>query len=148
MRESEEKGEEKGEEKSEEKGEEKNEERSEEKGERAMKRARKKARKKARKRAKKKARKNARKGARKKARERGKRVIGSELVQKYVEKGARMLRELFEVARAKKACIKWTDYVAVIKDKYGMTSIRPEEYLIYEKRLKSYIFYGALRTKD
>ena len=33
------------------------------------------------------------------------RVIGSELVQKYVGEGARMVRELFEMARSRKACI-------------------------------------------
>lgn len=33
------------------------------------------------------------------------RVIGSELVQKYVGEGARMVRELFEMAKSKKACI-------------------------------------------
>merc|ERR1712193_247972 len=33
------------------------------------------------------------------------RVIGSELVQKYVGEGARMVRELFEMARTKKACL-------------------------------------------
>eukprot|EP00494_Astrolonche_serrata_P005214 UN05230 len=33
------------------------------------------------------------------------RVIGSELVQKYVGEGARMVRELFQMARSKKACI-------------------------------------------
>ena len=33
------------------------------------------------------------------------RVIGSELVQKYVGEGARMVRELFEMARTKKVCI-------------------------------------------
>jgi len=32
------------------------------------------------------------------------RVIGSELVQKYVGEGARMVRELFEMARSKKVC--------------------------------------------
>lgn len=33
------------------------------------------------------------------------RVIGSELVQKYVGEGARMVRELFTMARSKRACI-------------------------------------------
>jgi len=32
-------------------------------------------------------------------------VIGSELVQRYVGEGARMVRELFQLARTKKACI-------------------------------------------
>ncbi|KAJ7231476.1 P-loop containing nucleoside triphosphate hydrolase protein [Mycena haematopus] len=39
------------------------------------------------------------------------RVIGSELVQKYVGEGARMVRELFEMARSKKACIIFFDEV-------------------------------------
>ena len=39
------------------------------------------------------------------------RVIGSELVQKYVGEGARMVRELFEMARTKKACIIFFDEV-------------------------------------
>ncbi|KAJ1678684.1 26S proteasome regulatory subunit 7, partial [Spiromyces aspiralis] len=39
------------------------------------------------------------------------RVIGSELVQKYVGEGARMVRELFEMARLKKACIIFFDEV-------------------------------------
>ena len=33
------------------------------------------------------------------------RVLGSELVQKYVGEGARIVRELFQLARSKKACI-------------------------------------------
>jgi 26S proteasome regulatory subunit T1 len=33
------------------------------------------------------------------------RVIGSELVQKYVGEGARMVRELFQMARQKKVTI-------------------------------------------
>ena len=37
------------------------------------------------------------------------RVIGSELVQKYVGEGARMVRELFQMARSKKACIALLD---------------------------------------
>merc|ERR1712177_34704 len=39
------------------------------------------------------------------------RVIGSELVQKYVGEGARMVRELFQLARTKKACILFIDEV-------------------------------------
>jgi 26S proteasome regulatory subunit T1 len=39
------------------------------------------------------------------------RVIGSELVQKYVGEGARMVRELFQMARSKKACILFFDEI-------------------------------------
>lgn len=42
------------------------------------------------------------------------RVIGSELVQKYVGEGARMVRELFEMARGKKACIVFFDEIDAI----------------------------------
>eukprot|EP00200_Dunaliella_tertiolecta_P000235 CAMPEP_0202365338 /NCGR_PEP_ID=MMETSP1126-20121109/16382_1 /ASSEMBLY_ACC=CAM_ASM_000457 /TAXON_ID=3047 /ORGANISM="Dunaliella tertiolecta, Strain CCMP1320" /LENGTH=431 /DNA_ID=CAMNT_0048960153 /DNA_START=29 /DNA_END=1324 /DNA_ORIENTATION=+ len=42
------------------------------------------------------------------------RVIGSELVQKYVGEGARMVRELFEMARSKKACVVFFDEVDAI----------------------------------
>merc|ERR1712054_284589 len=42
------------------------------------------------------------------------RVIGSELVQRYVGEGARMVRELFEMARTKKACIIFFDEVDAI----------------------------------
>jgi ATP-dependent 26S proteasome regulatory subunit len=41
-------------------------------------------------------------------------VIGSELVQKYIGEGARMVRELFEMARSKKACIIFFDEVDAI----------------------------------
>ncbi|RKP00451.1 hypothetical protein CXG81DRAFT_13216 [Caulochytrium protostelioides] len=42
------------------------------------------------------------------------RVIGSELVQKYVGEGARMVRELFAMARTKKACILFFDEIDAV----------------------------------
>lgn len=42
------------------------------------------------------------------------RVIGSELVQKYIGEGARMVRELFQMARTKKAAIIFFDEVDAI----------------------------------
>ena len=50
------------------------------------------------------------------------RVIGSELVQKYVGEGARMVRELFTMARSKKACIVFFDEVDAIGG--ARTSVR------------------------
>jgi len=41
-------------------------------------------------------------------------VIGSELVQRYVGEGARMVRELFQLSRTKKACIMFIDEVDAI----------------------------------
>lgn len=42
------------------------------------------------------------------------RVIGSELVQKYVGEGARMVRQIFQMARTKKACIIFFDEIDAI----------------------------------
>merc|ERR1711971_147537 len=42
------------------------------------------------------------------------RVIGSELVQRYVGEGARMVRELFQMARSKKACIIFFDEIDAV----------------------------------
>ncbi|KAM3702312.1 hypothetical protein ACJW31_04G016600 [Castanea mollissima] len=42
------------------------------------------------------------------------RVIGSELVQRYIGMGAKMVRELFQMARSKKACIIFFDEVDAI----------------------------------
>eukprot|EP01136_Pigoraptor_vietnamica_P031311 Opistho-1_new@91719 len=42
------------------------------------------------------------------------RVIGSELVQKYVGEGARMVRDLFEMARTKKACLIFFDEIDAV----------------------------------
>eukprot|EP00088_Acartia_fossae_P053570 TRINITY_DN610_c1_g1_i12.p1 TRINITY_DN610_c1_g1~~TRINITY_DN610_c1_g1_i12.p1 ORF type:complete len:435 (+),score=111.75 TRINITY_DN610_c1_g1_i12:36-1340(+) len=42
------------------------------------------------------------------------RVIGSELVKKYVGEGARMVRELFEMAKTKKACVIFFDEIDAV----------------------------------
>lgn len=42
------------------------------------------------------------------------RVIGSELVQRYIGEGARMIRELFQMARTKKSCIIFFDEVDAV----------------------------------
>ena len=41
-------------------------------------------------------------------------VTGSELVQKYVGEGVQMVRELFEMARTKKACLIFFDEIDAI----------------------------------
>ena len=51
------------------------------------------------------------------------RVIGSELIQKYVGEGARMVREIFKLARSKKACIIFFDEV----DSFGSTRFGDSE---------------------
>lgn len=50
------------------------------------------------------------------------RVIGSELVQKYVGEGARMVRELFTMARSKKACIVFFDEIDAIGERDSVPS--------------------------
>jgi 26S proteasome regulatory subunit T1 len=42
------------------------------------------------------------------------RVIGSELVQRYVGEGARMVREIFQLARSKKSCIIFFDEIDAV----------------------------------
>eukprot|EP01107_Rhizomastix_libera_P004494 TRINITY_DN17536_c0_g1_i1.p1 TRINITY_DN17536_c0_g1~~TRINITY_DN17536_c0_g1_i1.p1 ORF type:complete len:427 (+),score=110.90 TRINITY_DN17536_c0_g1_i1:57-1337(+) len=42
------------------------------------------------------------------------RVIGSELVQRYVGEGARMVRELFQMAKTKKSCIIFFDEIDAV----------------------------------
>ncbi|KAL9178991.1 hypothetical protein ACHAXT_011964 [Thalassiosira profunda] len=45
------------------------------------------------------------------------RIIGSELAQKYIGEGARMVRELFKIAREKRACIIFFDEIDAIGGK-------------------------------
>ncbi|KAH8070661.1 proteasome-activating ATPase [Aureococcus anophagefferens] len=61
------------------------------------------------------------------------RVIGSELVQKYVGEGARMVRELFTMARSKKACIIFFDELRSVCTEAGMFAIRGRRKSITEK---------------
>ena len=42
------------------------------------------------------------------------RVSGSELVQKYIGEGARMVREIFKMAKLKKSCIIFFDEIDAI----------------------------------
>ena len=42
------------------------------------------------------------------------RIIGSELVQRYVGEGARMVREIFTLARTKKSCILFFDEIDAV----------------------------------
>ena len=52
------------------------------------------------------------------------RIIGSELVQKYVGEGARMVREIFKMARTKSACIVFFDEI----DAIGGTRVSSDEF--------------------
>lgn len=47
------------------------------------------------------------------------RVLGSELVQRYIGEGARMIREMFQLARTKKACIMFFDEIDSIGGSRG-----------------------------
>ncbi|CCW65552.1 unnamed protein product [Phytomonas sp. EM1] len=47
------------------------------------------------------------------------RVIGSELVQRYIGEGARMVREIFQLARTKKACVIFFDEVDAVGGSRG-----------------------------
>lgn len=66
------------------------------------------------------------------------RVIGSELVQKYVGEGARMVRELFTMARSKRACIVFFDEVC-----YCCCCIRFVFYLDFTIMLITHDFYST-----
>lgn len=71
------------------------------------------------------------------------RVIGSELVQKYVGEGARMVRELFTMARSKKACIVFFDEI----DAIGEQSIHVEKGG-GEVQGRTHILRGSCKTID
>lgn len=47
------------------------------------------------------------------------RILGSELVQRYIGEGARMIREIFQMARTKKACIIFFDEIDSIGGSRG-----------------------------
>ena len=60
------------------------------------------------------------------------RVIGSELVQKYVGEGARMVRELFTMARTKKACIVFFDEIDAIGEECRGWAARGENTVLMD----------------
>ena len=72
------------------------------------------------------------------------RVLGSELVQRYIGQGAHLVREIFALARTKKACIIFFDEIdAFAATRHGgrVRSIRHPGYhaIIHIRSLHSFL---------